>query len=94
MILGAFYLMITSSLNFIFSNLSLFFLGLIKVGGLQSLFVKFGYATPETTIFSNSTCGLPRKDYFNLVRDIDSDFPWPGMSLGLLISSVWYWCSE
>jgi hypothetical protein len=55
---------------------------------------KYGYSIAKTTLYSNSTCGLPPKDFFNLVRDADSDFPWPGMSFGLIISSVWYWCSD
>ena len=55
---------------------------------------KYGYSISNTTLYSTSTCGLPPKDYFNLVRNVDSDFPWPGMSFGLLISSIWYWCSD
>ena len=69
-------------------------LGLAKIGGLDALLYKFGYAVSETTIFSNSSCGLVRKDYLDLIRDANADFPWPGMSFGLLISSIWYWCSE
>jgi uncharacterized sodium:solute symporter family permease YidK len=55
---------------------------------------QFSYAVSKSTIFSNSTCGLPKSEYFNLVRDVDSDFPWTGMSFGLMISSIWYWCSD
>jgi hypothetical protein len=67
---------------------------MVKVGGFESMKAKYSYSVAASTIFSNSTCGLPRADYFNLIRDIDSDFPWTGMSFGLLISSIWYWCSE
>ena len=66
----------------------------MQIGGLNSLFAKFGYAISNSTIFSNTTCGLVRDDYLNLVRDFDSDFPWTGMSMGLAISSIWYWCSD
>lgn len=66
----------------------------MQIGGFESLKSQYSYAVSETTLFSNSTCGLPKSDYYNLVRDVDSDFPWTGMSFGLLISSVWYWCSE
>ncbi len=55
---------------------------------------QYSYAVSKSTIFSNSTCGVPKSEYFNLVRDVDSDFPWTGMSFGLMISSIWYWCSE
>jgi hypothetical protein len=79
MIIGAFYLMIT---------------GFMQIGGYESMASHFSYSVAKTTIFSNGTCGLPKSDYFNLVRDVDSDFPWTGMSFGLFISSVWYWCSE
>lgn len=75
-------------------NLFLIMKGFMKVGGLESLITNYGYAVAETTIFSNSTCGVPNSNYLDLVRDLDSDFPWLGMSFGLLISAVWYWCSE
>ena len=84
-----------------------------KVGGFESMRTKFSYAISHTTLFSNSTCGLPKDDYFNMVRNFNSEFPWTGkskkiiyfinsflngnysgMSLGMLITSVWYWCSE
>ena len=55
---------------------------------------KYGYSVAASTLLSNSTCGIPPKDFFNLIRSSDSDFPWPGMSFGLLISSIWYWCSD
>jgi hypothetical protein len=50
----------------------------------------FGYAIPSTTLYSNSTCGIPSKDYFNMIKGFDSDFPWSGLLLGQLINGVWY----
>ena len=41
---------------------------------------KFSYAISHTTLFSNSTCGLPKDDYFNMVRNFNSEFPWTGKS--------------
>jgi hypothetical protein len=38
----------------------------------------FGYSIANTTLFSQSICGIPPKDYFNLVRNVDSDLPWTG----------------
>lgn len=61
---------------------------------MHALIEKYSYSIPKTLLYSNGTCGLPKDDYFNLVRDIDSDLPWTGMSFGLLVVSIWYWCSE
>ena len=71
-----------------------FMKGFIKVGGYENMKSKYSYAVPKTTLYSNSTCGLPPKDYMDLIRDVKSDYPWTGMTLGVLINSVWYWCSE
>ena len=69
-------------------------IGFARVGGYEAVVSKFSYSISSSTLYSNTTCGLPNSNYFDLVRSIDSDFPWLGMSLGLLISSIWYWCSE
>ena len=55
-ICGAFYLMIVS---------------ILKIGGLDSLFSKFGYAISSSTVFCNISCGLVRNDYLNLIRDAE-----------------------
>ena len=73
---------------------AIIFIAFIRVGGFEELVSSYSYAVSDTTIFSNSSCGLPPSDYFNLIRDTDSDFPWTGMSFGLAISSIWYFCSE
>ena len=36
----------------------------------------------------------PQSDYFDLLRKTDGDLPWTGMTFGLTISAVWYWCSD
>ena len=37
----------------------------------------------------------PRSDAYDLLRAIDTgDLPWLGMTFGLSISAVWYWCSD
>jgi len=68
--------------------------GFIKVGGIGSVYTKYSYAIPSSVLFSNSTCGIPNDEYFNVIRSIESDLPWTGMTLGLGITSIWYWCSE
>lgn len=55
---------------------------------------KFGYSVANTTLFSNATCGVPTKEYFNLVQNVNSDYPWTGMLFGVAISGIWYWCSD
>jgi uncharacterized sodium:solute symporter family permease YidK len=78
MIIGALYLMIMS---------------LIKIGGFQPMKSQFSYAVSHTVIFSNSTCGLPSDNFFDIIRDHNSDFPWTG-SLAVFFIGIWYWCSD
>ena len=44
------------------------------------MITKFGYAVPDTTLYSftTNTSGIPTKDYLDLVRGVKSDYPWPG----------------
>jgi hypothetical protein len=30
-------------------------------------------------LISDLICGIPQKDYFNLIRNIKSDMPWTGL---------------
>lgn len=36
----------------------------------------------------------PRADAYRMLRAVDADLPWVGMTFGLTISAVWYWCSD
>jgi hypothetical protein len=74
MVIGAFYLMVVC---------------FIRVGGFGALVDAYSYSTSNSIVFSNSSCGLVKNDYFNLLRDVDADLPWTGMSFGLLISAIW-----
>ncbi|CAH1787280.1 unnamed protein product [Owenia fusiformis] len=79
MIIGAFVLMI---------------IGFVRVGGFEAMIFKYQFAVSNTTLHSNSTCGLPRKDYMHLFRDpVTGDIPWPGI-IGITINSIWYWCAD
>ena len=40
--------------------------------------LKYGYSVAKSVLLSNSTCGLPPKDYFNILRSVNSDLPWTG----------------
>lgn len=66
----------------------------MEVGGWQAIFDGYSNAIPSIRV-PNTTCGIPRKDAFHVFRDpINSDFPWPGVLLGMSIPSIWYWCSD
>jgi hypothetical protein len=54
----------------------------------------YSYAVPNTTLYRNSSCGLPRADYFNMVRGLKSDYPWIGILFGYASSAIWYWCND
>ena len=61
---------------------------------------KYNRAYPNTTLlnmeygYNNFTCGTPRKDAMQLLRDpVNSDLPWPGL-IGATINSIWYWCAD
>ena len=66
--------------------------GFIQVDGLKSVYTKYGYSIPSSVLYSNSTCGIPKSDYFNLIRAFDSDLPWTGMFVGLFINSIFRAC--
>lgn len=65
----------------------------VKVGGLQMIKELFPYATANTTLFSNISCGIPPDDYFSLIRPLDSvdGPPWLGI-VGMITLSIWYFC--
>jgi len=75
----------------------LLFLGLDKVGGWESLKTKYMTAVANVTYYApdNSTCGLPREDAWQVLREAQhSDMPWPGFLLGQTPASIWYWCAD
>ncbi|XP_060062620.1 sodium/mannose cotransporter SLC5A10-like [Ylistrum balloti] len=82
-------------------------LAFIKVGGISGLMYKYFHAVPEPTVILNitnnmtfgndslSTCGIPRKDAFHILRDpVTSDLPWPGVLIRSTFVSTWYWCAD
>lgn len=54
--------------------------------GYNEMKTKYGYSVANTILYSNSTCGLPSKKYFDMIKPLDSDFPWSGLLLGQLIN--------
>ena len=71
----------------------LLFLGLDKVGGWQQLQEKYMTAVANVSYVSpnsNSTCGMPHSDAWQILRDpVESDMPWPGFLLGQTPASIW-----
>ncbi len=44
---------------------------------------------------NNQSCGLPREDFGHFFRDAGSaDIPWTGVFTGMIINSIWYWCTD
>ena len=44
---------------------------------------------------TNSTCGLPNYDSWQMLRaPWGSDMPWPGFLFGQTPASIWYWCAD
>jgi len=71
-------------------------LGFAHVGGYEQLYHRYMMAIPNTTVAdSNDTCGQPRDDAWQMLRDATtSDMPWPAFLLGQTPASIWYWCTD
>ncbi|XP_045390527.1 solute carrier family 5 member 4 isoform X2 [Lemur catta] len=70
-----------------------------EVGGYESFTEKYMNAIPSVVEGDNltidATCYTPQGDSFHLFRDpVSGDIPWPGMILGIFITSLWYWCTD
>lgn len=74
------------------------FEGYGKIGSFQELKIRYFQAIPNATLNTpNYTCGIPKEDSFQMLRDIDpftSSFPWLGFLIGQTLSSLTYWCAE
>ena len=67
--------------------------GFDRVGGYTGLREKYMNAVPNEVLLGNTTCGIPRPDSFQLMREaVHSDLPWPGFLLGQTTVSIW--CSD
>uniref|UniRef100_A0A2K6GPA6 Solute carrier family 5 member 4 n=1 Tax=Propithecus coquereli TaxID=379532 RepID=A0A2K6GPA6_PROCO len=70
-----------------------------EVGGYESFMEKYMNAIPSIVEGDNLTidarCYTPQVDSFHLFQDpVSGDIPWPGMILGIFITSLWYWCTD
>ena len=51
--------------------------------------------TNESYRVPNTTCHLPDKNAFRMLREADDDYmPWAGFLLGQTPGSIWYWCAD
>ncbi|XP_042858016.1 sodium/glucose cotransporter 4-like [Penaeus japonicus] len=79
--------------------LVLMFKAMAAVGGYDGLVENFPYAVAKERALNhlNETCGEPPRDFMNLFRTLEpgkSNYPWVGMTLGLGILELWYWCMD
>ncbi|OXB64655.1 hypothetical protein ASZ78_008731 [Callipepla squamata] len=70
-----------------------------EVGGYDAFMEKYMASVPSNITYKNSTidsnCYMPRADSFHIFRDpVTGDLPWPGLTFGLSIIALWYWCTD
>ncbi|XP_067406377.1 sodium/glucose cotransporter 1-like isoform X3 [Emydura macquarii macquarii] len=70
-----------------------------KVGGYEAFVEKYMKAIPANISYGNINidpkCYTPRADSFHIFRDpVTGDLPWPGLTFGLSILALWYWCTD
>ncbi|XP_064104954.1 sodium/myo-inositol cotransporter 2-like isoform X2 [Macrobrachium nipponense] len=80
-------------------SLILMIISFNAVGGYSGLVEKYPYAVASIRGKDalNRSCGQPPEDFMSLLRTTDStksEYPWTGMTFGLAIIQVWYWCTE
>ena len=79
-----------SKLSTVFSS------ALNEVGGFSTLEEKFPRAVASVratdTAGSKHPCGRPPASYMTLLSE--KSYPWTGMTFGLAINSIWYWCTD
>ncbi|XP_042522209.1 solute carrier family 5 member 4 [Dipodomys spectabilis] len=89
--LQAFIMLIGSFILMIFA--------FIEVGGYESFKEKYMNAIPTVVGGDNLTisprCYTPQEDSFHIFRDaVTGDIPWPGTVFGMVITALWYWCTD
>nr|XP_057906785.1 sodium/myo-inositol cotransporter-like [Doryrhamphus excisus] len=86
--------------------ISLSWISLYQVGGLEGMMTKYMQAAPNITAILLSSPNLtyseschhrlnPKPDALKILRGPkDPDLPWPGFLLGQTPASIWYWCTD
>ncbi|XP_068227317.1 sodium/glucose cotransporter 1-like isoform X2 [Palaemon carinicauda] len=83
----------------VLGSLILMVISFNAVGGYSGLVEKYPYAVASIKAKDafNRSCGEPPEDFMSLLRTTDStksEYPWTGMTFGLGIIQVWYWCTD
>lgn len=71
-----------------------------KAGGYDKVVNDYMHAEANSSLYANSTfayenCGKVPGDAMHFFRSVTSpDLPWTGITFGLTVSAVWYWCSD
>jgi len=88
------YVDAVQTLIIVAGGLIVMIMGLEEVGGYDKLFNDYACAAPNITV-GPLECNYPPPTFDNLVRPADDpDFPWPGAMFGVLIGSIWYFCTD
>ena len=72
------------------------------MGGYENLLDKYSQSVPDAKYASfkienglNVSCSEVRPDFAHLIHSINDDFlPWTGVLSGMVIASIYYWCSD
>ena len=72
------------------------------MGGYENLLDKYSQSVPDAKYASfkienglNISCSEVRPDFAHLFHSINDDFlPWTGVLSGMVIASIYYWCSD
>ncbi|GIY78592.1 hypothetical protein CEXT_61691 [Caerostris extrusa] len=83
----------------LFGALVLAIKSVTAAGGYAQLVRGFGDISINESFIGyskdNESCSEVPHNYMNLLRSAsDPELPWTGMTLGLTINAIWYWCSD
>ncbi len=70
-----------------------------EVGGYEAMVNRFKPAASTNSYLINSqynnlSCGFPPDDAFHIFRDLDSAYPWPGLTFGLTLLATYFFCTN
>lgn len=75
-----------------------------QVGDIPTIFDKYAQAVASDEFAAsyvdsesgqNKSCGAVREDFAHFFRDPKTgDLPWTGTFTGMIITSIWYWCTD
>ena len=77
----------------------MFFKALVEVGGYEKLLDGYYQAVPDAEFSAftsdNNSCSAVREDFGHLFHEVGDDFlPVTGVVPGMLLTSIYYWCTD